>query len=162
MFLLTVSLRALAKQNCTDVQQKSGGAAYQRCLSDNQEELIRNQVTTYRTTIDRYKETVKAGYDRRINEENYAWKDADLGMQLEEAEHKYRVDQLGSSKENAEQLEIEKNGLKRIQKIRSLTSTVHNNKLRRLQQLRDTELLDSDNAVSAYELQLWQQNTPAQ
>ena len=157
---LCMSGSALAAKNCGDVQQKSGGAAYQKCLYDEQESLLKDQLAAYKNMIDRNKESVKVRYDSQINQEEFAWKDVDLAMQIEEASRKLRVSQLGTAKENAEQLQIEKNLLTRLQKIRSLTSFVHGKKVGRLKKLKDAELSDYDNAVMEYELQLRRQQMP--
>ncbi|MDO8468392.1 MAG: hypothetical protein Q7S29_01390 [Candidatus Peribacter sp.] len=157
---LCISGTVLAAQNCSEVQQKSGGAAFQKCVYDEQESRIKDQLTAYKNMIDRNKESVKARYDSQINQEDFSWKDVDLKMQLEEASRKLRVSQLGTTKENAEQVQIEKNLLTRLQKIRSLTSSVHSKKVSRLQKRREAELADYDNAVSEYELQLRRKQMP--
>jgi hypothetical protein len=154
--LLTAST-ALAKQNCSEVQQKNGGAAYQKCRYDEEENLIRDQVAAYRALAEREKEAARASYGSQINEENFSWKDLDLNLQVEEADRKYRIEQLRSTKENAIELQVEQNTLTKIQRIRSLTQTVHSNKIRRLERLRDTELSDLDAAIATYELRLRQQ-----
>lgn len=150
----------LAAQNCSDVQQKSGGAAYQKCVFNEQESVIKDQLSAYKNMIDRNKESVKVRYDSQINQEDFSWKDVDLKMQIEEASRKLRITQLSTAKENAEQVQIEKNLLTRLQKIRSLTSSVHSKKVSRLQKRREAELSDYDSAVSEYELQLRRQQMP--
>ncbi len=110
--------------------------------------------------IDRNKESVKARYDAEINQETFTWKDIDLRMQIEEANRKLHIEQLGSAKEQAEQVQIEKNLLSRLQKIRSLTSSVHSKKLSRLKKYKGLELTDYDNALVQYELQLRRQKIP--
>jgi len=152
---------AHAAKNCSDVQQKSGGAAYQKCVYDEQESAIKDQLAAYKNMIDRNKESVKTRYDAQINQEDFSWKDVDMKMQLEEASRKLRVSQLGTAKENAEQAQIEKNLLTRLQKIRSLTSSIHSKKVSRLQKRKSAELADYDDAVAEYELQLRRMQMPA-
>lgn len=159
-FLLTGGT-ALAAQDCASVRQKSGGAAAQKCLFSEQENLLKQQLAAYKTMIDRTKETVKVRYDAVINAEKFAWKDVDLKMQTEEANRKLRIAQLGSGTEHAEQMQIEKNLLSRLQKIRSLTASIHSKKVSRLQKRRDMELTEYDNALMEYELQLRQQQMTA-
>ncbi|HBH20362.1 MAG TPA: hypothetical protein DDX11_05335 [Candidatus Peribacter riflensis] len=169
--LCVVSPVLAATKDCASVQQKSGGAravatagggaAYQKCLFDEQEATIKQQLASYKNLIDRSKESVKTAYDAKINEENFTWKDVDLHMQSEEAERKLRVAQLGKDKEHAEQVQIEKNLLSRLQKIRSLTSSVHSKKVGRLQKRREAELSDYDSSLAEYELKLRQQKMAA-
>ncbi|MDD4287830.1 MAG: hypothetical protein PHN33_05795 [Candidatus Peribacteraceae bacterium] len=166
---LCVSGNALAVQDCNDVQQKKGGAtavatagggaAYQKCLYDEQEALLKQQLTAYKTIIDRTKESVKARFDAQINQEEFSWKDVDLRMQIEEANRKLRIEQI--AKDHEEQVQIEKNLLSRLQKIRSLTSSVHSKKVSRLKKLKEAELTDYDNAVTEYELQMRRRQMPA-
>ncbi|OIO54879.1 hypothetical protein AUJ46_02085 [Candidatus Peregrinibacteria bacterium CG1_02_54_53] len=160
VFLLTSGTALAATKDCPGVQQKSGGAAYQKCLFDEEEDVIKRQLASYKMMIDRNKESIKARYDAAINEETFSWKDIDLKMQIEEANRKLRIEQLGSNKENAEQTQIEKNLLSRLQKIRSLTSSVHSKKLSRLKKYKELELTDYDNALVQYELQLRRQKMP--
>jgi len=155
--ILLLSESALAAQNCSDVRQKSGGAAYQKCLYDEQETRIKDQLAAYKIMIDRTIESVKARYDTQINQENFSWKDVDLKMQIEEASRKLHIAQLGTGKDEAEQISKEKNILSRLQKIRSLTSSVHGKKMSRLQKRKDAELADYDSAYTEYELKLRQQ-----
>ncbi|MDD5041270.1 MAG: hypothetical protein PHX87_03285 [Candidatus Peribacteraceae bacterium] len=152
---------ACAAKDCTTVQQKSGRDAYQKCLYDEQETRIRDQIAAYKAMIDRNKESVKAQYDTLINQEEFSWKDVDLKMQIEEAGRKLRITQLGTAKENAEQVQIEKNLLTRLQKIRSLTSSVHGKKESRLKKRKEGELAAYDDAIAEYELQLRRQNMPS-
>ncbi|MFH0851844.1 MAG: hypothetical protein V1876_03795 [Candidatus Peregrinibacteria bacterium] len=157
---LLMSGSVFAAQNCSDVQRRSGGAAYQKCLYDEQETLLKQQLAAYKTMIDRNKESMKARYDVLINEENFLWKDVDLRMQIEEADRKLRITQFGTAKEYAEQMQIEKNLLTRLQKVRLLTSSVHGKKVNRLQKRREAESADYDSAVTEYELQLRRQQMP--
>jgi len=161
MCLLLLGEGALAAaKDCDAIQKKSGGAAYQKCLYDNQEDTFKKQIAAYKAIIEQQKVTVRTSYEGKINEENYAWKDIDLRLQLEESNRKYSIDQLGSGKENAEAAQTEKNMLSKIKKIHSLTSTVHGNKLKRLKQRMSTEISELDQAVQTYELQLRQQDMP--
>ncbi|MFA5273564.1 MAG: hypothetical protein WC353_05380 [Candidatus Peribacter sp.] len=157
---LLLSGSAFAAQDCAAMLQKSGGAAYQKCLYNEQEALLKEQLAAYKTMIDRNKESVKARYDAQINQEDFSWKDVDLKMQIEEANRKLRITQLGKAKENAEQVQTEQNLLTRLQKIRSLTSSVHSKKTSRLKKLKEAELTDYDNAIAEYELQLRRQQMP--
>lgn len=149
-----------ATKDCSAIQQKSGEAAYQKCLYDNQEDTFKQQIASYKAIIEKTKATVKASYEGKVNEENYTWKDIDLRLQMEETDRQFRIDQLGSNKENAEQVQIEKNLLSKLKKIHSLTTTVHGNKLKRLKLNMDAEIFELDRAVPAYELQLRQQEIP--
>jgi hypothetical protein len=151
----------LAAQDCATVRQKSGEAAYQKCLFNEEEALIKEQLAAYKAMIERNQESVKTRYDHLINQENFSWKDVDLQMQIEEAQRKLRITQLGSAKENAAESQIEKNLLVRLQKIRSLTSTVHRNKVSKLQSSRKAELQDYESALKEYELQLRRQKMPS-
>lgn len=156
---LVVSGSALA-QSCNDVRQKSGGAAEQKCLFDEQEAVIKQQLSSYKIMIDRTKETIKAHYESEINGENFSWKEIDLRMKMEEEDRKYLIAQLGTAKESAEQAQKEKNLLIRLQRIRSLASAVHGKKVSRMQKLRESELANYDSALVEYELQLRQQQMP--
>lgn len=161
LFGLLLSGSVFAAQTCSEVRQKKGGAAYQKCLYDEEEALIKQQLAAYKSSINRNKEAVKAQYEALINAENFSWKDVDLKMQMEEANRKLRIAQLGTGKNEAEQVQIEKNLLSRLQKIRSLTSSVHSKKVSRLQKRKDAELADYDNAYTEYELKLRRQQMPS-
>ncbi len=154
---LCLSGSAFSAQDCSTQE----GAAYQKCLFKEEEALIKEQLAAYKAMIDRNKESVKAQYDTQINQEDFAWKDVDLQMQTEEAQRKLRITQLGSAKEHAAESQIEKNLLTRLQKIRSLTATVHRNKVSKLTSSKKAELEDYDNALKEYELQLRRQKMPS-
>lgn len=149
-----------AAQDCSEEKQKSGDAAYQKCLFIEEEALIKAQLSAYKAMIDRATASVKARYDSQINWEDFTWKDVDLQMQIEEAQRKLRISQLSNAQENAEQAQIERNLLTRLQKIRALTSSVHKKKVGRLQKRRKAELSDYEDAVTEYELNLRRQKMP--
>lgn len=152
---------AAQQQDCTTIREKSGAVAYQKCLLTQEESFLKEQIAAYKTLIDRNIESVKARYDAQINRETFRWKDVDLQMQLEEADRKQRIAELGTAKENAEEVQIERNLLARLQKIRSLTTTAYKNAVGKLQNSRKAELDDYSNAVTDYELQLRRQNMPS-
>lgn len=159
--LLTATTVLATQKNCQDIQQKSGAGPYQKCLADNQEDTWKQQVAIYKDSVTRQRQAVKAYYDALINQENFAWKDIDLRLETEKTNRGYHLKQLETAKGDAGQIQSEKNALALLQKIRSLTSTSHNQKLRRLKLRQDAELHELDAAPTTYELQLKQQGMPA-
>lgn len=152
---VSVSAAALAAQkDCASIRQKSGGGAEQKCLYENEEDTIKQQIAQYKAMLDAHRETVKTSYESRINHGNFLWKESDLTLQRDEARYKELADRLGTDKERSEEQQAARNSLARIKKLRSLTATVHGNAIRRLQKLKEMELLDLDQALATYELQL--------
>lgn len=151
---------ALAAKDCGAIQEKSGGAAYQKCLYDRQEETFKQQIAAYALIIEKEKSAVKESYERRINEENFTWKDIDLRLKSEEDDRKDRIDASASDKENAEQTQIERNIWNKLKKLHALTSAVHGNTLKRLKKNMDAQIADLDYAIQNYELRLRQQDLP--
>lgn len=159
--LLAVS--ASAKQTCAEIQEKKGQAAYQKCLLDEQEQSIKDQITAYRITIDQRRQIVKDYYAARTNEEDFTWKDVQLRLKAEESDRKLHIKDLErNKKENTEAIQMEKNALSQLQKIINLTQTSHNQKVKRLKLQQDAQLHELDAALTDVELQLRQQELPAQ
>ena len=153
--LLTVS--ATAKQTCQEIQAKKGEAAYQKCLNDEQEQSIKDQVAAYKITLDQRRQTVKDYYTTLTNEENYAWNDIQLRLKAEQSDRKLQIKDLERNKDqNVVAIQEEKNALSRIQKIIGLTQTSHNQNVKRLKLRQDAELHELDAALTDYELQLRQ------
>jgi len=157
-----LSSSALAEQkNCDDVLQKQGAAPYQKCLFDNQEDFIKQQVTAYKNQIEKQKQPIKTYIESQINQEDHSWKDMDLQLEWEESDRKLHISELESAKAAPEEIQREKNALAEIQKIRSLTKTSHSNKVQILKMSKDEALRRLDAAPNEYELGLRKQQMPA-
>ena len=158
--LLTVSASA-AKLNCDETRTKKGEASYQKCLFDEQEKSVKDQVAAYKTTLDKQKQIVKDFYAAQINEENFAWQDILLRMSAEESDRNADIKELEKNKEQAEELQRQKNAQSTLKKIKSLTQSSHTQKLKRFKLRQDAELHELDVALTSYELQLRQQAIPS-
>jgi hypothetical protein len=156
--LLLLTSAALAEQkDCTTLQ----GASYQKCVYDNQEDTIRQLTAAYKDQMEMRKQPIKTYVESQINAEDYAWKDMDLQLQWEISDRQLRISQLESANASDEEIQKERNALAMIQKIRSLTSTSHGNKIHILQMSRDELLQRLSAAPTEYELQLRRNAMPS-
>ncbi|MDD4628280.1 MAG: hypothetical protein PHE68_02695 [Candidatus Peribacteraceae bacterium] len=155
--LLSVSA-ALAAQTCEEIQQKKGsGAEYQRCIQDRRKTSIRQQVDTYKESLDRQRQSTKSHYESLRNEEDYAWKDADLQFEYRIEAKQLRIKELEKTKEMAEEAQKQRGELEAAKKIRDLLKKSHDQKKKRFDLREDAEIHELDAALTDYELSLWQQ-----
>jgi len=157
--LLSVSA-ALAAQTCEEIQQKQdGGAEYQRCIQDRRKTTIDQQVETYKETLDRRRLSIESNFESLRNEEDYAWKDTDLQLEYQIEMKKMRIDEHAKTKEVAEELEMQRGELTVLEKTRDLLRQSHDQKKKRFDLRRDSEIHELDAALTDEELSLWQEGS---
>ncbi|MDD5623675.1 MAG: hypothetical protein PHI23_03125 [Candidatus Peribacteraceae bacterium] len=157
LFLTLFTSSAIAAQkNCADLQDQTskGKAAFMKCMQQEQERMIKQNLDSYKNQIDQNKQSIKNFYGNQKNAEDFAAENIDLTLSYREEFSQSQIKIFKLQKAPEDQIQAEENRLADTKKLRSINKKLHGLRIRRLQQKQDAELLELDIALAEYELSL--------